>query len=126
MRRLVISVLFGINLVLGYLAMLVAMTYSVELFTCVVLGICCGHFIFNTKTAVGESIDPCCASQQHCATSKAVIKVPLTRTPCDLEGQEDSDSEEEEEGQKQPNGGAICCSSKQDQNGISNGSIHHD
>ena len=78
----------------------VAMTYSVELFICMILGLVLGHAIFNTgdKTinitacqiklqrnfvvalyvfcqntvqmlsvcagaAVGESVDPCCASQ---------------------------------------------------------------
>ena len=57
------------------------MTYSVELFICMILGLVIGHGIFNTGTktrhqhhgisqltflpgaAVGESVDPCCASQ---------------------------------------------------------------
>ena len=98
---------FGLNLILGYLAMLVAMTYSIELFCCVVIGLCLGHFVFNTKSAVGESIDPCCASQHGPTTTMAANnlatpaspgstnRVPLTRTPCDLEGQIDSDDDEE-------------------------------
>ena len=57
--------LFGINLALGYMAMLVAMTYSVELFSCVVVGLIIGHAIFNMKQPVGESIDPCCAPSQN-------------------------------------------------------------
>ena len=57
--------LFGVNLGLGYMAMLVAMTYSLELFLCVVLGIMIGHAIFNMKQPVGESIDPCCAPSQN-------------------------------------------------------------
>ena len=48
---------------LGYLAMLVAMTYSVELFLCVVAGLVIGHGAFNLGTPVGETVDPCCASQ---------------------------------------------------------------
>ena len=54
------------------------MTYSVELFICMILGLVIGHGIFNTGqsnssshvlsllipgAAVGESVDPCCASQ---------------------------------------------------------------
>ena len=54
------------------------MTYSVELFICMVIGLVLGHAIFNTgndcnmspgfifcfsEAAVGESVDPCCASQ---------------------------------------------------------------
>ena len=103
-RRFVVVSLFGLNLTLGYLAMLVAMTYSVELFLCVVFGLCVGHFTFNTKTVVGESIDPCCASQnsnQHQPLNGTTNhhahghhgSARLTRTPCDLEGQVDSDEE---------------------------------
>ena len=55
------------------------MTYSVELFICMILGLVIGHGIFNTGqsnssshvlsllipgAAVGESVDPCCASQE--------------------------------------------------------------
>ena len=57
------------------------MTYSVELFICMIIGLVLGHAIFNTGdnfplffifsfpsqnitgAAVGESVDPCCASQ---------------------------------------------------------------
>ena len=73
-----IVLLFALNIGSGYLAMLVAMTYSVELFICMVIGLVMGHAIFNTgntydmspdfilhlsEAAVGESVDPCCASQ---------------------------------------------------------------
>jgi hypothetical protein len=64
-RKLIVISLFGTNLVLGYLAMLVAMTYSVELFICVVVGLILGHALFNSHTPVGETIDPCCASQNN-------------------------------------------------------------
>jgi len=62
-RRAFIVFLFTLNIGSGYLAMLVAMTYSVELFICMVVGLVVGHAIFNTEAAVGESVDPCCASQ---------------------------------------------------------------
>jgi len=63
-RRASIVLLFALNIASGYLAMLVAMTYSVELFICMVIGLVLGHAIFNTEAAVGESVDPCCASQR--------------------------------------------------------------
>merc|ERR1719411_2523790 len=63
-RRAAIIFLFGVNIASGYFAMLVAMTYSVELFICMILGLVIGHGIFNTGAAVGESVDPCCASQR--------------------------------------------------------------
>lgn len=65
LQRFITLIIFGLNLVLGYMAMLVAMTYSIELFVCLILGFCVGHFAFNTKSEVGESIDPCCASQNQ-------------------------------------------------------------
>lgn len=62
-RRVSIILLFALNIAFGYMAMLVAMTYSVELFLCMVVGLVAGHAIFNTAAPVGESADPCCASQ---------------------------------------------------------------
>lgn len=64
-RKVILLSTFGLNLVLGYLAMLVAMTYSVELFFCVILGLMIGHYFFNINSAVGESIDPCCSASQN-------------------------------------------------------------
>merc|ERR1719481_1332373 len=62
-RRGAIILLFALNIASGYLAMLVAMTYSVELFICMVVGLVAGHALFNSEAPVGESVDPCCASQ---------------------------------------------------------------
>ena len=43
---------------------------------------------------VGESVDPCCASQNQPTTNvDANGSARMTRTPCDLEGQIDSDEE---------------------------------
>jgi hypothetical protein len=80
-RKGLVIFLFGVNLILGYLAMLVAMTYSVELFLCVVAGLILGHAIFNSHMPIGETIDPCCASQNHNESSGD--HSPLGRTPCD-------------------------------------------
>ena len=43
---------YGAQLSLGYLAMLVAMTYSWPLFICIILGIVSGHILFNAKDSV--------------------------------------------------------------------------
>merc|ERR1712112_234458 len=64
-RRACIISLFALNIASGYLAMLVAMTYSVELFVCMVVGLVAGHAFFNSEAPVGESVDPCCASQRE-------------------------------------------------------------
>ena len=62
-RRLVVIFCFALNLLLGYLAMLVVMTYSFELFSSVIIGLVAGHSFFNWNSAVGESVDPCCSNQ---------------------------------------------------------------
>ena len=61
------ALLFGLNLALAYLIMLVAMTYSGELFIAVVLGLVCGHVIWkNQKEAVSyEAAEPCCVTAPH-------------------------------------------------------------
>ena len=52
-RRLAASaMLYALQLTVGYLAMLVVMTYSGPLFMCIILGIVFGHVLFNAKDAV--------------------------------------------------------------------------
>ena len=74
-RRLVVISCFALNLLLGYLAMLVVMTYSFELFFSVIVGLVAGHSFFNWNSAVGESIDPCC-SNQGCPTLSFQLTFP--------------------------------------------------
>jgi len=45
---------------LGYLAMLLAMTYSVEIFVAVILGLTIGYLLFNLSASTGEGETPCC------------------------------------------------------------------
>jgi len=79
-RRLIALACFASNLILGYLAMLVAMTYSVELFLCVVVGLVAGHAVFNLNAAVGESIDPCCSNQNDVAKRKRHLDLHSSRS----------------------------------------------
>jgi len=78
--------LYGAQLAFGYFAMLVCMTYQVELFVCVVAGLAIGHGMFNfrahgpaaeqmladaaaagdehsvvTKSEIQDMVDPCCS-----------------------------------------------------------------
>ena len=73
---------FAFSLVLGYLAMLVAMTYSVELFLCVVAGIVIGHGVFNLGGPVGETVDPCCASQNVATKTEIKPPAPVAEKGC--------------------------------------------
>eukprot|EP00591_Stephanopyxis_turris_P009522 CAMPEP_0195521334 /NCGR_PEP_ID=MMETSP0794_2-20130614/18474_1 /TAXON_ID=515487 /ORGANISM="Stephanopyxis turris, Strain CCMP 815" /LENGTH=664 /DNA_ID=CAMNT_0040650863 /DNA_START=58 /DNA_END=2052 /DNA_ORIENTATION=+ len=63
-KRLAVSTLFyGLQLTMGYMLMLVVMTYSVPLFLCIILGLMTGHFMFNINTknlVVAEGSTPCC------------------------------------------------------------------
>jgi copper chaperone CopZ len=45
---------------LGYFVMLVAMTYSAELFIAVLVGLTIGHALFNLSSPAGEDMTACC------------------------------------------------------------------
>jgi hypothetical protein len=52
---------YAVQVTLGYMLMLIAMTYEVELFLMVVLGLTAGHGVFNLSAPVLESAEACCA-----------------------------------------------------------------
>lgn len=53
--------LYGLHVVLGYFAMLVAMSYSAELFSMICVGLTLGYALFFWDTKNGTiSADPCC------------------------------------------------------------------
>lgn len=52
--------LFMVQVSLGYVAMLFAMTYSTWVFLATVLGLGLGHAIFNVQQPIQEFADPCC------------------------------------------------------------------
>jgi hypothetical protein len=70
-RLLVSTTLYGIQLTLAYLLMLVVMTYSGPLFICSVLGLMAGHFVINFKGRKQYSSNniqgatPCCQNEVH-------------------------------------------------------------
>jgi hypothetical protein len=55
-----IVVVHGVQIVFGYFAMLVAMTYSIELFSMICAGLFVGFALFNVQALAAEAIDPCC------------------------------------------------------------------
>ena len=59
---LLMVLIYAVQVTVGYLLMLVAMTYQVELFAAVVGGLCLGHAVFNAKAPVLDSAEACCMS----------------------------------------------------------------
>ena len=64
-KEAIVIALFAINVTLGYLCMLAAMTFNVEIFFSAVMGLALGHLVFaNSKEAVRETADPCCVTTE--------------------------------------------------------------
>lgn len=61
-RDVVMVVLHGTQVFFGYLLMLAAMTYNVELFVMVLLGVMAGYACFNLAAPPKANLDPCCAN----------------------------------------------------------------
>jgi Ctr copper transporter family len=97
---------YGAQLSLGYLAMLVAMTYSGPLFICIILGIVSGHVLFNAK----DSLFPVKASIPK---SDSVPDSPVVE---DGQYHEQSAADSKEQNPKEsipnqeiPEGSTPCC-----------------
>eukprot|EP00471_Norrisiella_sphaerica_P006583 CAMPEP_0184490978 /NCGR_PEP_ID=MMETSP0113_2-20130426/19326_1 /TAXON_ID=91329 /ORGANISM="Norrisiella sphaerica, Strain BC52" /LENGTH=590 /DNA_ID=CAMNT_0026875137 /DNA_START=122 /DNA_END=1894 /DNA_ORIENTATION=+ len=69
---------YGLQTCLGYFLMLIAMTFSIPLFVCLIVGLALGHVIFNTSGPVAEGATPCCE-----ATSLAVDPVNSSENAMD-------------------------------------------
>ena len=65
---IVTVLLFALQTSLAYCLMLVAMTYSVQLFGAVILGLAIGHGAFNVHAPVPASADPCCIEETQTPT----------------------------------------------------------
>lgn len=70
--------LYGIQVIAGYLLMLLVMTYSVFIFLSSVLGLVLGHYWFNMKIPVPPEVsDPCCDFMIRDDESGVDIQTPL-------------------------------------------------
>lgn len=58
------TIMYGLQITMGYLIMLVVMTYSVQLFTSTIIGLMAGHVYFqlrgNLNGSFVEGATPCC------------------------------------------------------------------
>lgn len=56
------AALHAFHLAIGYVCMLAAMTYSVEIFFCLLVGFALGYYKFaNFENPPSRTVDPCCA-----------------------------------------------------------------
>jgi hypothetical protein len=60
-RDIAMVIIHSLQVLLSYFIMLIAMTYSVELFCMVCSGLVVGYIIFNLSAPPVENTDPCCA-----------------------------------------------------------------
>jgi hypothetical protein len=74
-KKVVMGLLYSVQVCMGYLLMLVAMTYQVELFIAVIVGLGLGHTLLNTSAPVAETADPCCVPPVP--TPAATAPMPL-------------------------------------------------
>ncbi|CAD7961879.1 unnamed protein product [Amoebophrya sp. A25] len=85
--------LFAGNMFIGYLVMLITMTYSVELFLAVIIGLGIGHFAFNSQAPVGESVTACCAGRNNPQTLRQTLfALQEQENRNTLEGAEDQEA----------------------------------
>ena len=78
-REFVVISLFAVNVALGYLCMLAAMTFNVEIFISTVMGLALGHLLLgNSAEPVRETADPCCVTSE--ATNTAAVTTTLVNS----------------------------------------------
>ena len=61
-RNIALTALHGIQVYLGYMLMLAAMTYNAEMISMVCVGLVVGYAMFNIQMPPPATLDPCCAS----------------------------------------------------------------
>jgi len=64
-RLSVTTLIYGLQLSLGYILMLIIMTYSGVLFLCTMLGLMMGHALFNAKEAMWKNTGMLCGCQSR-------------------------------------------------------------
>merc|ERR1711967_32565 len=75
-NKVIRTLMYGVNVFLGYMLMLLAMTYSTTIFCMVIGGLTIGHGFFNWNAEVGETTDPCCSGQNSSRAASGAYAVP--------------------------------------------------
>ena len=74
-RRWTITLLHGLQALFGYVLMLATMTFSVELFLCVIGGLGLGYALFYNENDPHVTTNPCCNFIQSEAIERTSIRV---------------------------------------------------
>ena len=89
-KRLTASTLFyGLQLTMGYMIMLVVMTYSGPLFMCVIFGLMAGHALFNAGPWIAtksHTVVACCGTEQPLGSSETECQKDVSNSPSIPEG----------------------------------------
>jgi hypothetical protein len=91
---------------MGYLIMLIAMTYQTELFMMVILGLTAGHAVFNLDGPVLESAEACCQGFDVPEETSSDQSGEAAGAYLDLPGSADTDEPRS------------CCARAPDTNGV--------
>ena len=60
--KLLLTLMYAVNVTISYLLMLAIMTYNVGYFIAIVGGLAAGHFIFFSEASATAAPDTCCAA----------------------------------------------------------------
>ena len=82
MKSLVDTIFFILQITFGYLAMLMAMTYSTIMFVSVVAGLTTGHVLFASNVPVGEHADACCSFMENEVQNNEISEPLLNESEC--------------------------------------------
>ena len=72
--RVTLTLGYVAQLAAGYMLMLAAMTYQVEIFVFGLAGLGVGYHHLNQDASVPERVDPCCADVEDAGESQPLVK----------------------------------------------------
>jgi len=79
--EVVMTLTYGIHMAIAYFLMLAAMTYSVEIFVAVILGLMLGRFCFNRRAGAAGEGEPCCEATSMPQPKPAKMSYVANDTP---------------------------------------------
>lgn len=83
LMNVTVALVYGVQVVLSYFLMLIAMSYNVELFTAVCTGLMVGYYAFMTEAPASLASDPTCCDcgedqQPVCISTTNAAALPAT------------------------------------------------